>query len=305
MGKNEKHKKKKKKKDKKKRIKKKFLILIPIISAIVFGILENVWNVKNDIREEQLLGTKFSIAKSVDKNGFITWKISNSGEAINNATIYPSMYLSFLIYDEEHDEEIDLTLEMLGYYVEDNCYYNNLDSAFYIKDEKQSELNEFIAEHLSLLYPDKDDFLLYSTDTYFTLNYKDYKGDAYNQIYTLTDDLSEDNSDRKIFGENLNQLKEITEIPEPDIIVPVKFDKSCVISVNYENATTQQLIDNEQDYNDYLYSVILDLISSKDKPLEEMYGEAILSNGTLWRRDIDTGKLIRTADDVKDFGLLE
>ena len=48
-------------------------------------------------------------------------------------------------------------------------------------------------------------------------------------------------------------------MPKPDIIVPLESKGRCVIQTNYKNATTQQPIDNEQEYYEYLFTVILDL----------------------------------------------
>ncbi len=242
----------------------------------------------------------------MDKNGSFIWKISNLGGAISNATIYPMMYVSFSIYDKELDEYINVIVEMTDYYSANNCYYRNSDGSFYIKDDKQSELDAFIEKYTSLFYSNEGEYLAYNITPYFTLHYNDYKENTCNKIYTLVDDeLFEDDSEHKVFGDTMKQLKEISEIPNPDIVASLKFDTSCVVFVNYENAITHQPIDDEQTYNDYLYSVILDLFDSKSKPIEEMYGQAILSNGTLWRRDIDTGELIWVADDIEDFGFIE
>lgn len=130
---------------------------------------------------------------------------------------------------------------------------------------------------------DYDQFL------YFTLNYSDYKEDRYNKIYTISDDaFLEDNLEREIDGDEFLQLKEISKIPEPDIIAPSKFDETCVLTINYKHASTKQFIENENDYEEYLYSAIVDLMDSKDKPVEEMLGEAVLTDdGTLWVRSTE------------------
>lgn len=298
--------KKKNNKKKKNKIRKNLKYIFTLVGGIggIIAFVELAFHAIEFYHNEQTLQPRFSLEKNVDENGTLMWKISNSGGAINNATIYPTIYVSFSFYDEERDEDIDVALEIPNYYIDYN--YNNSDGVFYIKDDKQSELDDFIDKYTSLLCLDGIEYPLYSITSYYTLNYSDYKGERYNKIYTLTDNnLFEDNSERKIFGDTMSQLEEISKVPKPDIVVPLEPDTSCVISINYDNAVTQQVIHSEQDYNDYLYAAILDLINSKDKPIEEMYGDAILSNENLWIRDIYTGELIWVADDVVDFGFTE
>lgn len=116
----------------------------------------------------------------------------------------------------------------------------------------------------------------------------------YNKIYTvssnnfISNNFINDNLNQEIFGDNFLQLEEISKIPNPDIIAPLKFEETCAISINYKSAKTKQLIENEKDYEAYLYLAILDLIDSKDKSTEEMLGEVVLSNdGTAWVRDME------------------
>lgn len=280
--------------------------IIPIIFSlisIVISIITVRITIKNSYQNELILRPRFSLEKDIieAKTGSFIWKISNLGGAISNATIYPMMYVTFSAFNVEEDKDIDVVLEMTDYYNENNYYYSNSDGSFYIKDDRQFELEEFIEK-----YSNKIEYLGYSIMPYFTIHYNDYKGNACNEKYTIVeDDFFEDDSKHQVYGNTMKQLKKISKIPNPDIIASLKFDTSCVVFVNYENAMTQQPIDNEKNYNYYLYTVISDLFDSKSKPIEEMYGQAILSNGTLWVRDADTGELIWVADDVKEFGFTE
>ena len=175
-----------------------------------------------------------------------------------------------------------------------------------IQDEKQTDLNEFVETYKTVLYSSGIEMPLYDASYYFTLNYNDSKGKSHNDIYTLNEsNFILDNPERKIFGDDFMQLKKVSKIPNPDIIAPLKFDETCVISINYENAETQQLIENEKDYYEYLYAIFLDLIDSKTKPIEEMYGMAILSDGNLWMRNMNTGELELVCEDAKEFGFTE
>lgn len=294
MSKKEKRKKKNKKKIKK--IFNYFIITIPVVISIItvtYLIIENN-------RNEQALEPKFSLEKNLNKDGSLTWKIYNLGGVISNANIYATMHVEFSYYDED----IDVNIELPDYYMD--CYYSNKDGIFYVKDDKQSELDNFSNECINLLYSNGVKYPLYGSTSYLTLNYKDYKGDSYNRIYILADGfLIEDNSDQQIYNENIYQIKEIKDMPKPDIIIPLESEGRCVTQINYKNATTKQKIDNEQEYYDYLFTVILDLAEAKNKPIEEMYGQCILSNGNLWMRDIDTGELVFVGDEVEDFAYIE
>lgn len=280
--------------------------IVPIIFSLISIVVSIVTvriTIKNSYQNELILRPRFSLEKNINesKTESFIWKISNLGGAISNATIYPMMYVTFSIFDEDKDEDIDIVLELIDYYGDNNYYYSNSDGTFYIKDDRHFELEEFIER-----YSNKIEYLGYSIMPYFTIHYKDYKGNICNEVYTIVDDeFFENDSEHKVYGETMKKLKEVSEIPNSDIITLLKFDTKCVVSVNYENAMTQQIIDDEDKYNDYLYSVIMDLFDSKSKPIEEMYGQAILSNGTLWVRDIDTGELTWIADDVEDFGFTE
>lgn len=129
-----------------------------------------MYSIKDDNRNDEVLKPRFSIEKNIAEDGFLTWKISNSDGAINNATVYPSIYVSFLFYDEDKDEDTDITIEIIGYYDENSYSYNSSDGAFYIKDEKQ---DEFIEKYAETIYSDED--VSAECFLYFILNYYDYK----------------------------------------------------------------------------------------------------------------------------------
>lgn len=291
----------KKDKKRKKRNKKYFKLTIAII-PIILSIVAICFTICENNREKIILEPRFSLEKIVNEDGYFTWKISNSGGAINNATIYPTLYVTMYFYDEELTEIAEVTLETNNYYTDEDYYYSSSDGAFYVKEKKQAELNDFIEKYRFSFCSDGIGSMTYSITSYFTLNYNDCMGQHYNKIYTTTDNIVDDNPERIILSDTMRQLKEIDEISRPDISAPFSFNSSCVISVNYKNATTIQILTAEQEYNNYLYSVIWDLIDSKDKPIEEMYGSAILSNGILWVGDMESGELIWLDDNVKDFG---
>lgn len=78
-------------------------------------------------------------------------------------------------------------------------------------------------------------------------------------------------------------MEEISEIPVPDIVAPSESDEACVITINYKNAKTQEFVENRQKHEMYLYVAILNLMESKDKPIDEMLGTTILTkDGTLY-----------------------
>lgn len=290
----------------KKRKRERFLKIIFAIGGGIISILGVLVPVIEFCRNEQILKPRFSIERNIEEDGSLIWKIYNAWEAISNPKIYPTIHVTFFLYDEEKEESIDISLEFPDYYVENDYQYSNTDGMFYVTDKKQSELDSFIEKYENLFNLDEIGYIGNSITPYFTLNYEDYKGKKYNQIYTLSDDNFIDaNSERNIYEDEFSQLKEISKVPVPDIIVPLIFEDECVLSINYKNAISQQVIETEQDYNDYLYSVILDLFNSKDKPIEEMYGMSIISNGNLWMRDMDTGELVWITDDVEDIGFLE
>lgn len=271
-------------------MKRAFNYFLVIIVPIIFSII-TIWYVKKEnTRNEQILEPKFSLEKNIDEGGSLVWKICNSGGEINNAIIYPTLYVTFWIYNDELDIDAEVTIEILGYYSENNCYYNNSDETFYIKDKKQLQLDEFIKKCQNL-FDSKDGWSAdYSESLYFTLNYNDYKKERYNIIYTISDNsFREDNSEREIFGEQFLQLDKISKIPKPDIIAPSKFEDTCVITINYKKASTQELIENEEDYEEYLYLSIVDLINSKDKSVDEMLGELVLTDdGTAYLRNTES-----------------
>ncbi len=299
---------KKKKKRKKNNVKRRNKVLKVILT--IGGMIGSVFGVLLPMiefyRDGKALEPHFTLEKNEDEGGVLEWKICNSGGTISNAVIYPTINVTFGFYDEQRDGNIELTIELLNYYIMQNYYYSTSDGSFYVKDEKQSEVNEFIETYANMFVSERMKYPMYhSVSPYFTLNYNDYKGNKCVKTYTISNDSIEENSERKKFGYSFTQLKEVSKIAKPDIIAPVKFKQRCVISLNYENAETQQIVENEQEYNDYLQAVFLDLIQSKDKPVEEMYGMAILSDGNLWVRDHETGDLIFVADNVEDFGFGE
>lgn len=273
----------------KKRGRERFLKIIFAIGGGIISILGVLIPAIEFYRNEQILKPEFSLERNVEGDGSLIWKIYNSGGAISNAIIYPTMYVTFFFYDEEQDEDIDITLEILGYYDENNYPYNYSDAAFYVKDDKQSEINDFIEKYTNLFCLNDIEKYDACLTPYFTLNYKDYKGKKYNRIYTVSDnDFIDDNSDREIFGEDFSQLQEVSKIIDSDIIVPSKFEEPCVISINYKNATTKQIIESEQEYEGYLGLAFLNLIDSKDKPVEDMLGELILTkDGTAYIQDME------------------
>lgn len=280
----------KKDKNNKKKIKK-FNKILQFFVVSIIPIL-SIWYIKkDDMRNERILEPKFSLEKHANEDGSSIWKIYNSGESINNAIIYPTRYVTFGISNDELDINTEITIEILGYFSEDN-YYNNSDKTFYVKDEKQLQLNNFIEKCLNSFDSEDgwirdylcsfdigDNWIVdYSDSIYFTINYRDYKNKKHNIIFTTSDgSFFEDNSERKIFGDEFLQLDTVTQIPEPDIIAPSKFENTCVVTINYKNATTQEIIENEVDYEEYLYLAIVDLIFSKDKSVEEMLGELKLT----------------------------
>ncbi len=294
-----------KKNNKRKEKKTKFVInIVPIIISVVSLIVSIITvgiTIKEEHKNELILTPRFSLEKNteVDENGLFIWKISNLGGAISNATIYPVMYISFSFYNKEQKKDIDITLEMSGYY--NNYYYRNSDGSFYVKDDKQSELDCFIEKYINLIHLDGFVSTKYSINPCFVLHYDDYKENACNKIYTIVDDdLIEDGSGRNYIN-TMKQLKEISKLPSVDIKASLEQDASR-IEVNYKNAKTTKLTHNEKEYNDYLHSAILELINTKDKHVEEMLGDVILSNGNLWRRDANTGVLICVANNVKEYG---
>lgn len=276
---------KNKKKNRTKKMKKCFnvlCIIIPIVCTLI-----GIWYTKKqNVREEQVLEPKFSLEKNIDTDGKLVWKVCNTDGEINNAIIYPTLYITFWISNDELELDTEITVEILDHYSGKN-YYNNQDKTFYVEDKKQLQLNEFIKKCLDL-FDSKDGWVInYDESVYFTLNYSDYKKKRYNKIYTINDySFHEDNSKREIFGEQFLQLETVSKIPKSDIIAPSKFEKDCVIIVNYKKASTKELIQNEEDYEVYLYSVILNLINSKDKPVDEMLGELVLTeDGTAYIRN--------------------
>ena len=133
------------------------------------------------------------------------------------------------------------------------------------------------------------------------MHYDDYKGNTCNKTYTIVDDdLIEDGSGHNIIN-TMKQLKEIPKLPSVDIEASLEKDAS-IITVYYKNAEIKKITKNEKEYNDYLHSVILDLVDSKDKHVKEMFGDVILAYGNLWRRDANTRVLICVAQNVKEFG---
>lgn len=268
---------------------KRFVKIILAIGAGIFSVIEILPPIIELYHNIQISKTRFSLEKKVNQDDTLTWKICNLGEAISNATIYPIIYVTLFFYDEKKDEDVEITLEIPGYYDEKNYYYSSSDGTFYIKDEKETEMNDFIEKYSSLLASDEIGYIGDSITPYFTLNYKDYNDKKYNKIYTISDiDFIDDNSDREIYGDDFSQLKEISKIPNPDIIAPWNSDEACVISINYKSANTQKLIESEQEYEAYLGFAILDLINSKDKSVDEMLGEIILTkDGTAYIQDME------------------
>lgn len=266
-----------------------FLKIILAIGAGLFSVIEILPPIIELYHEIQISKPRFSLERITNEDGSLTWKICNIGEAISNTTIYPIIYVTLFFYNEKKDEDVEITLEIPGYYDEKNYYYSSSDGTFYIKDEKEAEMNDFIEKYSSLLASDEIGYIGDSITPYFTLNYKDYNDKKYNKIYTISDiDFIDDNSDREIYGDDFSQLKEISKIPNPDIIAPWNSDEACVISINYKSANTQKLIESEQEYEAYLGFAILDLINSKDKPVDEMLGEIILTkDGTAYIQDME------------------
>lgn len=274
---------------KKKRKREKFFkIICAIVGGIIsiFGVLIPAMEF---YRNEQISKTRFSLEKNVDEDGTLTWKICNLGEAISNATIYPIIFVTLFFYDEKKNEDIEITLEIPDYYNEKDYYYNVADGTFYIKDEKEAEMNDFVEEYSSSLVSDEIGYIGDSITPYFTLNYEEYNEKKVNKIYTISDiDFINDNSDREIYGDDFSKLKEISKMPDPDIVVPSDFDEACVIAINYKNAKTEKLIESKKEYEAYLRMAILDLINSKDKLVDEMLGEIILTkDGTAYIQDME------------------
>lgn len=244
-------------------IKKFFVILgaiVPLISLFIA--------IKNYYREEKILEPKFSLEKNENEDGTLTLRIFNSGGTISNAIVYPTMYVTLSYYDEKSDNDIEVMIDILGYYNDEN-YYNSTDKAFYVKDDKCSELNEFIKIYTHFLYD--DEVLAYNIIPCFTLNYTDSKGNDHNKIYKVTNkDFLNDNAKCEIRGDNFLQIQELDKKPSPDIVAPLKFEETCVISEYYENGEIiKNLIENEQDYYDCLFSSILEIFDYKIVQPEE------------------------------------
>lgn len=213
------------------------------------------------------------------------------------------MYISFSFYNKEQKKDINITLEMFGYY-SDNYNYRDSDGSFYVKDDKQSQLDCFINKYTNLICLDGFINRGCKINPCFVLHYDDYKGDTCNKTYTIVDDdLIEDGSGHN-FRNIMKQLEEIPKLPSVDIQASLE-QNACIITVNYKNAETKKLTHDEKEYNDYLHTAILDLINTKDKRVEEMLGDIILTNEVLWRRDTDTGVLICVANNVKEYGFNE
>lgn len=273
------------------------IAIIPFVISlvsIVISIITVVITIKESKLNELILQPRFSLEKNEDTNesDSFVWKISNLGGSISNATIYPTMYVTFSSLSGDNNKNVDITLQFIDYY-SDNFYYKNSDGTFYVKDDKESKLNDFIDEYTNMITSDASIIVGYEIIPCFTLHYNDYKGEAYNDTYTIVDDdLFVDDSERKVFGDTMKLLEEISELPTPDIVLPLDSSSESVVSVNYKNAETQKIIYNEQEYDSYLHAVILDLINSKNKPIDEMFGSVILSNNQLWIRDEETGELM-------------
>lgn len=219
-------------------------------------------SIKNYYREEKILEPKFTLEKDVNEDGTFTLQLFNSGGAIYNPVIKPTVYVEFSRYDEKSDNDIEVIINIAGYY-EDQYEYSSEDGAFYIKDNKYPDLEEFIKIYTYFLYD--DDVLAYNIIPCYILEYNDSRGRDYKKIYTVTNNnFLDDNSESYISEDNFLKLKEISEEPSPDIVAPLKFEETCVISEYFENGETiKNLIENDQDYYDCLYSSILEVFDSK------------------------------------------
>ena len=239
------------------------------------------------IQQNQLLEEKFSVEKYKDEDGILTWKLYASGEEINNAFIYTTMYLTFWIHDSKSDYEI--TMEIPGYYSDMDAYYSNTDKSFYVKERNTAKLKKYIKKIEDMFDPSDDWSVEHGKFIYFTLNYKDYKKKKHNTIYTISDNaFREDNSQREIYGDQFLQLETVPEIPKPDIVAPFEYEDSCCITINYKRAETKTMVEGEDEYESYLGLAFADLINSKDKPVEEMLGETVLTDdGTAYIRQYE------------------
>lgn len=170
--------KKKKNKNKKDKNKRKYLkfykVLVPFGSGLI-AIIGIFIALKEKYREEAILEPRFSLERNINEDGSLTWKIYNSGGEISNAIIYPTMHITFFYENRKTNEDIDITLEVPDYFVENNFGYSTLDGAFYIIDEKENELNEFIEKYTSVTYSEEFEYLDTIISPYFILNYEDYK----------------------------------------------------------------------------------------------------------------------------------
>lgn len=278
------------------------VISIVTVIILVLGFLNGIWD---SLSDREVLEPRFSIEKNTDIDGVTTWKIHNSGGAISNGIIYPTMYVTFSLYDNEQRKDIDITLEISGYYTKDSYYYKSSEGAFYITERQQSELDEFIDKWKKWLHTDDIKYLRCDANTtlYFTLKYDDYKGNPCTKIYTVSKgSFIDEDLGGMVVQTDSEELREISKLPTPDIEASIKVNGFHTISINYKNARTIQPIDNEQDYNNYLHSAILDLANGTEKNIEEMYGMVILSNGTLWFSDTNTGILNRLGNDIRQVG---
>lgn len=254
------------------------LVIIPIVlsfASFIVSIISVRITVKESNKNELILKPRFSLEKNedLDEDGSFVWKICNLGGAISNATIYPRMYVVLSYFNEDTENNVDITFEFIDYY-SDNFYYRNSDGTFYVKDDKQKELYKFIDEYDFLSFSDGYFIGGYKIIPCFILHYDDYKGNFYNTTYTIvSDEINVDNSEYSIFGDTMDLLEEISEIPKPDIVLPLKPDSQYVVSIYYQDAQIKQLVNNKHEYDPYLHSIVLDMIrSNKEKSVEELLG---------------------------------
>lgn len=239
-------------------------------------------------RDELLLQPRFTLGKSTDEFGNTVWKITNTGGAISNADICPMMYVDFSFTDDtisEDEEPPMVTIQLTGYYDNDNYYYDANDNSFYVRDTNSQQLYEFGNFFTNLKYEQGLSCLDYSSRMCLILNYCDYTGEQVNKIFALDDNLTADNQEVSIDSHEL-QLSELDEIPPFEIGTPAVYRDPCVVVANYDRAETKQFISDLSHYRFYLYYLLMDMAKGTDDDIDDMLGCMIQIGDTVTIRTV-------------------
>lgn len=266
-----------------------FATFISIVSIIVSVITLYFVKTENH-RNEMLLQPRFTISNSKGDNGEIYWQLTNTGGTINNVDIYPIMYLDLYFFNTNNAVSSTVRLYLIDYF-SDECYnYNVNDNTFYVNDYRQSDLQAFASQFKNVRYKNGFTYSDFSSQMCFVLNYDNYEGKNFNKVYTLTDNIVENNPN-EIINYRANQLEDVGKIPSYDVCTPMVFNDVCVISANYKQAETQEYINSQEMYEAYLYLVVMNLAGGNDKSIDEMVGSSILTkDGGLYVREYEFGK---------------